>query len=142
MSSHANEVVSMDRPEVFFGMDEGEMEQVWHWLESRDPQTTVDALRDGGSRALYARGVALGLNTIGLGHSVLPGASVLRRPWVDALGVTWEWDAANLEPVSHCPEGSADTRDFSDLPDADFMDFARGLMDSVVACGWRLPQTD
>ncbi len=88
--------------------------------------------RDG----LYARGVELGLNAIGLGHSMLPGASVLSRPWVDATGTKWQWDEANLQPVSNRLEANLDARDFSDLPDEDFAIFVRGLLDSAAACGW------
>ncbi|MHB1642556.1 MAG: hypothetical protein ACYCS8_07835 [Acidithiobacillus sp.] len=132
-----------DRPDVFFGMNDVEMDQVWRWLENEAPQirggdlSDVHALsRDG----LYERGVELGLNAIGLGHSMLPGASVLSRPWVDAIGTEWQWDKANLQPVSNRLEANLDARDFSDLPDEDFAVFVRGLLDSAAACGWMASQ--
>ena len=126
------------RPDVFFGMDDVEMGQVWCWLENKAPQIRGGDLgRDG----LYARGVELGLNAIGLGHSMLPGATVLSRSWVDATGTKWQWDEANLQPVSNRLETNPDVRDFSDLPDEDFAIFVRGLLDSTAACGWEKRST-
>ncbi len=143
---------SDSRPDVFFGMNDVEMDQVWRWLENEAPQikglhllqpavparggdlSEVHALsRDG----LYARGVELGLNAIGLGHSMLPGASALSQPWVDAIGTEWQWDKVALQPVSNLSKVNSDARDFSDLPDEDFAVFVRGLLDSTAACGWK-----
>ncbi|OCX69616.1 hypothetical protein A6M27_19875 [Acidithiobacillus thiooxidans] len=125
------------RPDVFFGMNNEEMGQVRCWLEHYTRQ--IRALRL--DRRAYARGVTLGLNAIGLGHSMLPGASTLSQPWTDAMGTEWEWDGVNLQPVSNPPEADLDASglDFSDLPDEEFAIFARGLLDSVVACGWMAP---
>ena len=134
---------SSDRPDVFFGMSDVEMGQVWRWLESKAPQIRGGDLSDvrvPGRDGLYARGVELGLNAIGLGHSMLPGASVLSRPWVDATGTEWQWDEVNLQPVSNRLEANLDARDFSDLPDEDFAVFVRGLLDSAAACGWMASQ--
>ncbi len=123
------------RPEVFFGMTCSEMEQVRDWLERTPPQIEGAHLAQSVSTA-YTRGVELGLNAVGMGHSLLPGAAPLSRPWVDALGTEWRWDTERLEPVSHRLEVVLDERDFSDLPHADFILLARGLLDSAVACGW------
>ena len=131
---------SSDRPDVFFGMNDVEMNQVWRWLENKAPQKIrggdLSDVRVPGRDGLYARGVELGLNAIGLGHSMLPGASVLSQPWVDAMGTEWQWDKAVLQPVSNRPKTNPDARDFSDLPDEDFAVFVRGLLDSTAACGW------
>ncbi|WP_279116407.1 hypothetical protein [Acidithiobacillus thiooxidans] len=120
------------RPDVFFGMNNEEMGQVRCWLEHYTRQ--IRALRL--DRRAYARGVTLGLNAIGLGHSMLPGASTLSQPWTDAMGTEWEWDGVNLQPISNRLEANLDERDFSELPDDEFVIFARGLLDSVGACGW------
>lgn len=137
---------SMDRPDVFFGMNAVEMEQVRCWLEHYTQQDT--ALRMGDERnglsvdnlphrkAMYSRGVELGLNAIGLEHSMLPGASVLSQPWTDAMGTEWQWNATNLQPTRNGLEANLDERDFSELPDEEFAIFVRGLLDSVFACGW------
>ncbi|MBU2741468.1 hypothetical protein [Acidithiobacillus albertensis] len=138
--------VSTDRPDVFFGMNDVEMGQVRCWLEHYTQQNTALRIDDGSDglsgdnlpdrKATYARGVELGLNAIGLGHSMLPGASVLSQPWTDAMGTEWQWDATNLQPISNRLEANLDERDFSELPDEEFAIFTRGLLDSVVACGW------
>lgn len=124
-----------DRPEVFFGMTCSELERLHTWLARTAPQINAAHLAQS-ARTAYTRGVELGLNAVGMGHSLLPGAAPLSRPWVDALGREWQWDAVNLEPVSHHLEVRLDDRDFSDLPCEDFILLARGLLDSVVACGW------
>ncbi|WP_031571779.1 hypothetical protein [Acidithiobacillus thiooxidans] len=126
-----------NRPDVFFGMNDAEMTQAQSWLEHYTRQTKALRL----DLPVYARGVTLGLNAIGLGHSMLPGASTLSQPWTDAMGTEWEWDGVNLQPVSNPPEADLDASglDFSDLPDEEFAIFARGLLDSVVACGWMAP---
>lgn len=67
---------------------------------------------------------------------MLPGASVSSQPWTDAMGTEWQWDATNLQPISNRLEANLDERDFSELPDDEFVIFARGLLDSVGACGW------
>ncbi|MBU2792587.1 hypothetical protein HAQ01_03995 [Acidithiobacillus thiooxidans] len=138
--------VSMDRPDVFFGMNAEEMAQVRCWLEHYTRQNTALRIEDGRDdfsadnlqhrKAMYVRGVELGLNAIGLGHSMLPGASVLSKPWTDAMGTEWQWDATNLQPISNRLEANLDERDFSELPDEEFAVFVRGLLDSVGACGW------
>ena len=123
-----------DRPEVFFGMTCPEMERLHAWLEMAAPQTEDTPLA--GATISYTRGVYLGLNAVGMGHSLLPGAAPLFRKWTDAMGTEWQWDAVNLEPVCQHPKVILDDRDFSDLPNADFILLARGLLDSAVACGW------
>lgn len=120
-----------NRPDVFFGMNDVEMAQVRCWLEHYTQQNKALRLEHP-----YARGVELGLNSIGLGHSMLPGASVSSQPWTDAMGTEWQWDATNLQPISNRLEANLDERDFSELPDDEFVIFARGLLDSVGACGW------
>lgn len=120
-----------NRPDVFFGMNTEEMGQVRCWLDHYTRQ--IRALRL--DRQTYARGVELGLNAIGLGHSMLPGASVLSEPWTDAMGTEWQWDATNLQPTSNLLDANLDERDFSELPDEEFAIFARGLLDGVAACG-------
>ncbi|MBU2761153.1 hypothetical protein [Acidithiobacillus sulfurivorans] len=132
-------------------MNNEELGQVQEWLghyarhvnalNENDDLLNV-SLSSPSRKAVYTRGVKLGLNAIGLGHSMLPGVSALSRPWMDAMGTEWEWDNVNLQPVSNPPEADLDASglDFSDLPDEEFAIFVRGLLDSVVACGWMAEQ--
>ena len=130
-----DELVSADRPDVFFGMDHLEMNNVRQWLEYTARRDTVRTVV---WADMYARGVKFGLAQIGQGFSLLPGASALSHPWKDAMGTEWRWDDVTLLPVANNKilETNRDTGDFSDWCDEDFTDFVEGFVDSTTACGW------
>lgn len=132
----------MTRPELFVGMNHVEMGTVQQWLESRACHENFKV--SPGARAVYMRGVKFGLGQVCMGFAVLPGASALSRPWKDAFGTEWQWDEASFQPVNDLgaqPEASG-TLHMSDLPDEDFVALAKGLLDSIAACGWiRRPQS-
>ena len=129
------ELVSADRPIVFFGMDPLEMNNVRQWLEDKARRDTVRTVV---RVDMYARGVKFGLAQIGQCFSLLPGASALSHPWKDAMGTEWRWDSASFQPVANkrILETDRDTGDFSDWCDEVFAEFVQGLVDSTTACGW------
>jgi hypothetical protein len=133
------ELVSADRPVVFFGMDDLEMNNVRQWLED---EARLDTVRAVVRADMYARGVIFGLAQTGQGFSMLPGASALSHPWKDAMGTEWRWDNVTLLPVANkVLETTRDTGDFSDWCDEDFTDFVKGFVDSTTACGWETSAT-
>ncbi len=128
---------SDSRPDVFFGMNCFEMNDLRQWLEAVETDGDVTPLEDGAG--LYADGVRFGLSQIGQGFSLLPGASPLTRLWTDALSTEWRWDEKSFQPVTDKAMNDLDTGDFADLSDGDFVCFVRGLIDSTAACGWERP---
>lgn len=126
---------SDSRPDVFFGMDHLEMNDLRQWLEEVETNNTRCPAR----ADLYAGGVRFGLAQIGQGFSLLPGASPLTHSWTDAMGTVWRWDNETFQPLADKAMGDLDTGDFADLSDADFVCFTQGLLDSTTACGWERP---
>ncbi|MHB1630725.1 MAG: hypothetical protein ACYCQL_00725 [Acidithiobacillus sp.] len=126
--------VTVSRPDVFFGMNHFEMSDLRRWLEGIEASGNTTPPEDQAN--MYADGVRFGLAQIGQGFSVLPGASPLTHPWTDALGTAWRWDREYLQPVADKSMNHSDTEDFTDMSDADFVCFVRGLLNATLACGW------
>ena len=127
---------SDDRPAIFLGMTDEDMDGVRQWLKSRgryaiQPGTALQT-------ALYVHGVDLGLSQVCMGFSfALTGAVALPHGWKDALGNEWRWDGTTFRPVSSGgTAAAADTLDIHDAPAENFAAFSLGLLDSTVACGW------
>ncbi|OCB03275.1 hypothetical protein BBC27_08765 [Acidithiobacillus ferrivorans] len=85
----------------------------------------------------YRAGVRHGLEIVEFGI-----ASPLGHRWTDATGITWQWDVLQKEAVAVSADGSPvepvpDSRDYIDYPDAEFTALARGLLDALMACGWK-----
>ncbi len=130
---------SDDRPAIFLGMTDADMDEVRQWLKSR---AGLYAIQPGTLQAaLYVHGVDLGLSQVCMGFSFAltgaTGALALPHGWKDALGNEWRWDEVVFRSDNNSDEEYVvDALDIHEAPAADFAAFAQGLLDATVACGW------
>lgn len=120
-----------DRPAIYLGMGNTEMDAVRGWLTAR--QEMADQILPA-RKDVYLQGVHLGLSQIGMGLSLLTYIA-FPEGWSDAAGNCWRWNEAEFRPVIDGAEYTASNVDMNadELSEADFAAFARGVWDATSA---------